>query len=111
MRSFVALMTCISCIAWIHSCEKRLLGVTPDNKTNNVLSEGVPQLPVTVLPAKLPAHYISFENEMSTPSPSGTQRTKKQQVAMVSRHKTDSALYSRALVRGQYMLELNTNTP
>ncbi|MBC9910754.1 hypothetical protein [Chitinophaga varians] len=28
MRSFVALLACIGCIAWVHSCDKRLLGVT-----------------------------------------------------------------------------------
>lgn len=27
MRSFVALLACIGCIAWVHSCDKRLLGV------------------------------------------------------------------------------------
>ncbi len=27
MRSFVALMACIGCIIWVHSCETRLLGV------------------------------------------------------------------------------------
>ncbi|SHM32723.1 hypothetical protein SAMN05444266_107405 [Chitinophaga jiangningensis] len=27
MRSLVALMACIGCIAWVHSCDERLLGV------------------------------------------------------------------------------------
>lgn len=38
MRSFVALMACIGCIAWIHSCEKRFLGVRTDANSDGTLS-------------------------------------------------------------------------
>ncbi|WP_160714593.1 hypothetical protein [Chitinophaga solisilvae] len=44
MRSFVALMACISGIAWIHSCEKRLLGV----KSALVMESNQPELPVDI---------------------------------------------------------------
>ncbi|MBO9731889.1 MAG: hypothetical protein J7623_24825 [Chitinophaga sp.] len=58
MRSLVALMTCIGCIAWIHSCEKRLLGVRIEK--NNIPRYDQPQqLPVASLPHNLPPHYIS----------------------------------------------------
>lgn len=43
MRSFVALLACIGCIAWVHSCDKRLLGV----KVSGVSGEDR-QLPVDV---------------------------------------------------------------
>lgn len=43
MRSFVALMACIGCIAWVHSCDKRLLGVKINSSSDRDL-----QLPVDV---------------------------------------------------------------
>ncbi|WP_212000602.1 hypothetical protein [Chitinophaga sp. HK235] len=43
MRSFIALMACIGCIAWVHSCDKRLLGVKVTRNTGGIL-----QLPVDV---------------------------------------------------------------
>ncbi|MBV8254500.1 MAG: hypothetical protein JO154_18005 [Chitinophaga sp.] len=51
MRSFVALMACIACIAWVHSCEKRLLsihiGIQPQSLSNLTVDAGTAdQLPV-----------------------------------------------------------------
>lgn len=47
MRSFVALLACIGCIAWVHSCDKRLLGVT---------------VPVVSGEGQLPVDMPSFSN-------------------------------------------------
>ncbi|MGO4294091.1 hypothetical protein [Chitinophaga sp. RAB17] len=109
MRSFVALMTCIGCIAWIHSCEKRLLGVrieknslTPDNQLQ--------QLPVAILPDNIPAHYISQVTSapMSSPvvRPRNKLRTKKQ--TGIANKTTDSLLFNLAVVKGQYSIYNNT---
>ncbi|MBV7528860.1 hypothetical protein [Chitinophaga sp. sic0106] len=46
MRSLVALMACIGCIAWVHSCDERLLGVRvgtqPDVNIPTLASPGSP---------------------------------------------------------------------
>lgn len=46
MRSLVALMACIGCIAWVHSCDKRLLGVhvgtQPEENIPALASPGSP---------------------------------------------------------------------
>ncbi|RFS23236.1 hypothetical protein DVR12_09455 [Chitinophaga silvatica] len=55
MRSFVALMTCIGCIALIHSFDKRIVGVTTE-KENSI--QTIQQLPVAVFPVTIPAQYI-----------------------------------------------------
>ncbi|MGN7822034.1 hypothetical protein ACTJJB_18020 [Chitinophaga sp. 22536] len=57
MRSFVALLACIGCIAWVHSCDKRLLGV----KASAISAEG--QLPVDMpsfssIPVAVPQKVI-----------------------------------------------------
>jgi hypothetical protein len=46
MRSFVTLIACIGCIAWVHSLDKRLLGVKPAGYTD----EHQQQLPIDVIP-------------------------------------------------------------
>ncbi|NML35999.1 hypothetical protein HHL17_02205 [Chitinophaga sp. G-6-1-13] len=58
MRSFVALLACIGCIAWVHSCDNRLLGV----KVPAVSGEG--QLPVDMpsfsrIPIAAPQKVVS----------------------------------------------------
>ncbi|SEW07212.1 hypothetical protein [Chitinophaga arvensicola] len=110
MRSFVALMTCVGCIAWIHSCEKRLLGVRLEKNLSPI--DQPQQLPVAVLPAALPANYISLVS--STPhtinppvSHSRTRpRTKKQPSGRYPG--SDSALFNQALVKGQYTIYKNS---
>ncbi|SEB05128.1 hypothetical protein SAMN05660909_04986 [Chitinophaga terrae (ex Kim and Jung 2007)] len=53
MRSFVALMTCIGCIALIHSSDKRILGVKVEKEAPSQMTE---QLPVAlVFPVAVPA--------------------------------------------------------
>ncbi|RAJ85654.1 hypothetical protein CLV59_102359 [Chitinophaga dinghuensis] len=54
MRSFVALMACIGCIVWVHSCETRLLGVhvgiQPQSLSNLTASTGnSPSLPIVAV--------------------------------------------------------------
>lgn len=107
MRSFVALMTCIGCIAWIHSCEKRLLGVRIE-KNSITPNDQLIQLPVAVLPANLPAHYISQVTDNITPvlRPKSKPRMKKQPA--ISSKTTDSLLFNLAVVKGQYSIYNNT---
>lgn len=108
MRSFVALMTCIGCIAWIHSCEKRLLGVRIE-KNSITPNDQLLQLPVAILPANLPAHYISqVTGNTSTPAvrPKNKPRAKKQ--TGIASKAADSLLFNLALVRGQYSIYNNT---
>jgi|GEM_PF-1808254 len=113
MRSFVALMTCIGCIAWIHSCEKRLLGVRLEK--NGITPNYQPQqLPVAIIPATIPAHYISRVNDNPiTPAPlvalhpRNRNRVKKQ--SGNPEHTTlDSLLFNLAVVKGKYSIYNNT---
>lgn len=59
MRSFIAFMACAGCIAWIHSCDKRLLGVNPSRPAYGpevvADQENIPQNSVwtTILPARV----------------------------------------------------------
>jgi transcription initiation factor TFIID subunit TAF12 len=108
MRSFVALMTCIGCIAWIHSCEKRLLGVRVEN--NSIIPNY--QLPVAVVPPSLPAHYISRSmDNTSRPTPlvrtRNRNRVKKQ--ATTADYKADALLFNLASVKGQSPIYSNIN--
>jgi hypothetical protein len=108
MRSFVALMTCIACIAWIHSCEKRLLGVRIE-KNSITPNDQLLQLPVAVLPATLPPHYISqVMDNIPRPAlrPKSKPRIKKQ--PGITRKTTDSLLFNLAVVKGQYSIYNNT---
>jgi hypothetical protein len=108
MRSFVALMACIGCIAWIHSCEKRLLGVRIE-KNSITPKDQLLDLPVAVLPANLPAHYISQVTD-NIPSPAVRVRNKtrtKKQPGIISKT-TDSLLFNLAVVKGQYSIYNNT---
>ncbi|MCW3462236.1 hypothetical protein [Chitinophaga nivalis] len=50
MRSIAAFMACIGCIAWLHSCDRRLLGVKPEFRE----SGKIPLPPVTIQPAPTP---------------------------------------------------------
>ena len=111
MRSFVALMTCIGCIAWIHSCEKRLLGVRLER--NSITPDYQPQqLPVAILPATVPAHYISRVSDKTiTPAPlvalHPRSRAKKQS-GKQEHPVTDSLLFNLAVVKGKYSIYNNT---
>lgn len=103
MRSFVALMTCIGCIAWIHSCEKRLLGVRIEK--NNIPRYDLPQqLPVAILPQNIPPHYISGigSNTIATTayvSHSRTKRPKKQ-----ASRKAESSLLNLAWAKNPHTI-------
>lgn len=55
MRSLVALMTCIGCIALIHSFDKRILGVKAEKEFP---TQTIDQLPVAVYPVAVPTQYI-----------------------------------------------------
>ena len=109
MRSLVALMACIGCIAWIHSCEKRLLGVRIE-KNGITPDDQLLQLPVAVVPAGLPAHYISqVVDNIPAPvlRPKSKIRIKKQSGITKT---TDSLLFNLAMVKGKYSI-YNTTTP
>ncbi|HEY9259869.1 hypothetical protein [Chitinophaga sp.] len=110
MRSFVALMTCIGCIAWIHSCEKRLLGVRIE-KNNITPNDQLWEPSVAVFPANLQARYISQIQVMDNiPAavirPKSKPRTKKQ--PGITHKTTDSLLFNLAVVKGQYSIYNNT---
>lgn len=110
MRSLVALMACIGCIAWIHSCEKRLLGVRIE-KNSIIPNDQLLELPVAVLPANLPAHYISQVTDNNVPSrPALHYKSKprlKKQPGTTSKT-VDSMLFNLAVVKGQYSIYNNT---
>jgi hypothetical protein len=115
MRSFVALMTCIGCIAWIHSCEKRLLGVRLEK--NNLLIDQPEQLPIAVAPpAGIPAaRYISqvvpASNSNTTLAPVNHNRSRpkvKKQTGNNSKA-IDSLLFNQVFVRGKYTIYNNQN--
>ncbi|MEZ2441430.1 hypothetical protein AB6805_06895 [Chitinophaga sp. RCC_12] len=111
MRSFVALMTCIGCIAWIHSCEKRLLGVRLEK--NNLLIDQPEQLPVAVAPTSIPAaRYISqvipATNTITVPVSHNRRRVKAKKQAGNSMA-IDSLLLNQVFVRGKYTIYNNQN--
>lgn len=110
MRSFVALMTCIGCIAWIHSCEKRLLGVRLEN--NNTPIDQPQQLPVAVLPAAIPASYISLVSTaprvLSGPVSHNRSRPRAKKQSGKRYPGADSLLFNQALVKGQYTIYKNS---
>ncbi|CAL1520925.1 hypothetical protein [Chitinophaga sp. MM2321] len=64
MRSFVALIVCIACIAWVHSFDKRLLGVNSDAS----FGENQQQLPVDVVPAAVAFVPASALQQNMTPA-------------------------------------------
>lgn len=113
MRSFVALMTCIGCIAWIHSCEKRLLGVRLEKK--NILIDQPEQLPLAVVPAGIPpARYISqvipASNTIAVPVSRNRSRPKgKKQLPNNNNGAIDSLLFNQVFVRGKYTIYSNPN--
>lgn len=114
MRSFVALITCIGCIAWIHSCEKRLLGVRLEK--NNITPYYQPQqLPVATLPATVPAHYISrvTTGDLVVPAPAPVashlkNRTRLKKQTATPDRAIDSLLFNLAMIKGQYNIFSNT---
>jgi len=108
MRSFVALMACIGCIAWIHSCEKRLLGVRIE-KNGITPDDQLFELPVAVLPARLPAHYISqVMDNIPAPAPRPKSKTRIKKQSGITSKTTDSLLFNLAVVKGQYQIYNNT---
>lgn len=112
MRSFVALMTCIGCIAWIHSCEKRLLGVRLEK--NNFLIDQPEQLPVAVAPAVTPAaKYISqvipASNTIPVPVSHSKSRPKVKKQTGNNSKAIDSLLFNQVFVRGKYTIYNNQN--
>ncbi|PSL49114.1 hypothetical protein CLV51_101444 [Chitinophaga niastensis] len=117
MRSFVALMACIGCIAWVHSCDKRLLGVSLE-KTN--VSDQAQQLPMAIIPvAAAPVDNISLVKATISGTPTSTtlpqvvaiHAKNRSQSKKESRHAAkDSLMFDMAVVRGQYSI-LNSLTP
>ncbi|MFX1702741.1 hypothetical protein PV783_02240 [Chitinophaga sp. CC14] len=112
MRSFVALMTCIGCIAWIHSCEKRLLGVRLEK--NNLLIDQPEQLPLAVAPAGIPAaRYISqvvpASNTIAVPVSRNRSRPKAEKQTVNNSKAIDSLLFNQVFVRGKYTIYNNQN--
>ncbi|WP_142684704.1 hypothetical protein [Chitinophaga polysaccharea] len=112
MRSFVALMTCIGCIAWIHSCEKRLLGVRLEKK--NILIDQPEQLPLAVVPAGIPpARYISqvipASNTKVVPANRNRNRLKVKKQVPNNNGAIDSLLFNQVFVRGKYTIYSNPN--
>ncbi|MET3875027.1 hypothetical protein [Chitinophaga sp. OAE865] len=112
MRSFVALMTCIGCIAWIHSCEKRLLGVRLEKK--NILIDQPEQLPLAVVPAGIPpARYFSqvipASNTKVVPVNRNRNRLKAKKQVPNNNGAIDSLLFNQVFVRGKYTIYSNPN--
>lgn len=112
MRSFVALMTCIGCIAWIHSCEKRLLGVRIEK--NNILIDQPEQLPLAIVPAGIPpARYITqvipASNTTTTPVSRNRNRPKVKKQPARNNGAIDSLLFNQVLVRGKYTIYSSPN--
>lgn len=112
MRSFVALMTCIGCIAWIHSCEKRLLGVRIEKK--NILIDQPEQLPLAIVPAGIPpARYISqvipAPNTAIIPVSRNRNRPKVKKQPPNNNGAVDSLLFNQVFVRGKYTIYSNQN--
>ncbi|MEI3801572.1 MULTISPECIES: hypothetical protein [unclassified Chitinophaga] len=112
MRSFVALMTCIGCIAWIHSCEKRLLGVRLEK--NNLLIDQPEQLPLAVAPVSTPAaRYISqvipASNTIAVPVSRNRSRPKAKKQTVNNSKAIDSLLFNQVFVRGKYTIYNNQN--
>jgi hypothetical protein len=112
MRSFVALMACIGCIAWVHSCEKRLLGVRLEK---NNISDPVQQVPLAINPMVVtPVDDISLitaTNTITLPKVA-TIHTKGRSLSKKESNHTakESVMFDVAVVRGQYSL-LNSLTP
>ena len=107
MRSFVALMTCIGCIAWIHSCDKRLLGVQLEN---DKVADQPQQLPIVVIaPAAVPVYDIPVVSTSVTFAPvvrnKNKGRSRKQVISSLS---TTPLRFNLALVRGPYAMYANT---
>ena len=110
MRSFVALMTCIGCIAWIHSCDKRLLGVQLEN--NNPANQPAPLPVVIVVPAvaaPVPADGVPVvgANNSLAPGFRGKKagRPGKQAISGLS---ATPFRFNLALVRGPYAMYTST---
>lgn len=107
MRSFVALMTCIGCIAWIHSCDKRLLGVQLENDK----PADQPQQPpiVVVVPAdaspvyRIPSAGASASLAAEIPGKKLT-RPGKQAISSLA---ATPLRFNLALVRGSYAMYAN----
>jgi hypothetical protein len=115
MRSFVALMTCIGCIAWIHSCEKRLLGVRLEDK--NLINNQAQPLPVAVTPATaiapaLSVSLVTIPAQEASLVAAAIRRSKKRLKKRVDTENiaTDSMLFTNALVRGRFTV-FPVNTP
>lgn len=109
MRSFVALMTCIACIAWIHSCEKRLLGVRLEKNNENKVAPSPEIYVTTEAPAK-PVSYIAHAASLVTlpvNPPRLRSRAKKPDHAPKA---YDSLLFRQALAKGKYS-QYNYNIP
>ncbi|TWF44501.1 hypothetical protein FHW36_101421 [Chitinophaga polysaccharea] len=109
MRSFVALMTCIACIAWIHSCEKRLLGVRLEKNNENKVVPS-PEIYVKMESPARPASYIAHTASLVT-LPTNPPRIRSH--AKKPDHAPrayDSLLFRQALAKGKYF-QYNNNIP
>ncbi|WP_143308318.1 hypothetical protein [Chitinophaga vietnamensis] len=122
MRSFVALMACIGCIAWIHSCEKRFLGVRTDANNDGALS-GAPfvdnrplEVPVVAVSNKqtgngetaIPARYALMMKNM--PAPRHTRQHLKLRKLAISQPSEDTFILG-ALVCKRPNIPLSTMIP
>ncbi|NIG52236.1 hypothetical protein [Chitinophaga sp. Cy-1792] len=73
MRSIVGLMACIGCIAWVHSCEKRILGV----QIGRPYEQSIPTLVTPGYSVENAAPVIARVNNTIHPSPQISQVKKK----------------------------------
>jgi hypothetical protein len=108
MRSFVALMTCIGCIAWIHSCDKRLLGVQLEN--NNTANQPAPLPVVIVVPAvAAPVDGIPVVSANNSLAPGfGGKKTARPGKQAISSLSATPLRFNLALVRGPYAMYTST---
>lgn len=115
MRSFVALMTCIGCIALIHSFDKRIVGVKTQAVTPVKTLQ--PQLPVAVFPVTIPAQEMKTEKAQVVPA-TYSKKVSAISKRKIARIKKDSLHENLAFIRYHNLLQeiensgmIDSNTP
>ena len=116
MRSFVALMTCIGCIALIHSFDKRIVGVKTQEVTPVKTLQ--PPLPVAVFPVTIPVQEMKTEKAQVVPAAVYTKKVSTISKRKIAKIQKDSLHENLAFIRYHNLLQeiensgmIDSNTP